>query len=320
MASKGIVGGPPDASLSKEPPVTNKNLNNTAWDGKSKGNKLGYDIFIKVLRRFGVAPAYFLLRFVAAYYFIFSRQSSKAIWYLFRNRLGFSFLQSLKKLYANYFWFGQALIDRIVMMSGINNKFSFNFDGEEYLHQMVAKGKGGLLLSAHIGNWEIAGHLLKRLNTKINIVMFDGENQELKEYLENVTGERNANIIIIKDNLSHIYEIMEALDKNELVCMHADRFLPGNKTLLTDFLGELAYYPAGPFVLASKLEVPTSFVFALKETNYHYHFFATQGVVFRNLAKGGAPEEILKDFTGEMTQKVKQYPEQWYNYYPFWEK
>ena len=69
-------------------------------------------------------------------------------------------------------------------MSGIPNRFTFNFDGEENLRKMVELGKGGLLLSAHIGNWEIAGHLLKRLNTKINIVMFDGEVQQIKAYLD----------------------------------------------------------------------------------------------------------------------------------------
>ncbi len=285
------------------------------WEGKSKGNKTGYGIFISVLKTFGVAPAYVLLVFVAAYYFLFSWTSSKAIWYYFRQRLKFSVPKTLMKLYINYYWFGQAIIDRIVMMAGIKNRFSFLFDGEEHLHEMVAKGKGGILLSAHIGNWEIAGHLLKRLNTKINIVMFDGEHQQLKQYLENTTGHRNAHIIVIKDNISHIYEIMEALNNNELVCLHADRFLPGNKTLSCDFLGAPASFPQGPFALAAKLDVPVSFVFALKESFFHYHFFASKGVIYKN---NKTPLSILQNFVLSITERVKSYPSQWYNYYPFW--
>ncbi len=287
------------------------------WEGKSKGNKTGYGIFIAVLKKMGVLPAYILLLFVAAYYFLFSWKSSRAIWYYLRNRLGFTILKSLVSLYKNYYWFGQALIDRIVMMAGIPNRFTFNFDGEQYLHEMVAAGKGGLLLSAHIGNWEIAGHLLKRLNTRINIVMFDGEHQQLKQYLENTTGQRNANIIVIKDNISHIYEIMEALNNNELVCMHSDRFLPGNKTLLADFLGKRAHFPQGPFTLATKLNVPVTFVFAMKESFYHYHFFATPGVVYRDQPDISS-QKVLEAFAGAMTEKVKRYPTQWYNYYDFW--
>lgn len=287
------------------------------WEGKSRGNKTGYGIFIAVLKKLGVFPAYILLLFVAAYYFLFSWVSSRHIWYYFRQRLGFSVPRSVISLYKNYYWFGQALIDRIVMMAGIRNRFTFNFDGEQYLHDMVAAGKGGLLLSAHIGNWEIAGHLLKRLNTRINIVMFDGEHQQLKQYLENTTGQRNANIIVIKDNISHIYEIMEALNNNELVCMHSDRFLPGNKTLQTDFLGKPACFPQGPFALATRLNVPVTFVFALKESLFHYHFFATRGIVYRN-EPSITSEKVLEAFVRSMTEKVKSYPAQWYNYYDFW--
>ncbi len=288
------------------------------WDGKSKANTTGYRIFISILNTFGVYPAYALLIFVAAYYYLFSCKSNKALWYYFRQRLHFSVGRSLVLLYCNYYWFGQAIIDRIVLMAGIKNKFTFHFDGEEHLHQMVANDKGGLLLSAHIGNWEIAGHLLQRLNTKINIVMFDGEHQQLKQYLETITGQRRAHIIVIKDSISHIYEIMNAMNNKELVCMHCDRFLPGNKTLVFEFLGAAARFPQGPFTLATKLQVPVSFVFALKESMRHYHFFATEGKVYRNNA-AVAPQAVLTDFATNMADKAQAYPSQWYNYHHFWE-
>lgn len=289
-----------------------------AWTGKSKGNKTGYGIFISVLRGLGVAPAYILLVFVAGYYFLFSWKSTRAIWYYLRRRQQFSFFKSIRTLYKNYYLFGQALIDRIVMMAGIKNKFTFNFDDEVYFNEMIELGKGGLLLSGHLGNWEIAGHLLKkRFTTPINIVMYDNEHEQLKQYLETETGPRNAKIIVIKENLSHIYEITEALSNNEFVCMHADRFLPGNKTIEATFLGEKALFPAGPFVLACKLDVPASFVFAMKHTKYHYHFYASPGMVYRSKANV-QPLDILNDFITEMEVKLKQHPAQWYNYYEFW--
>lgn len=289
-----------------------------AWTGKSKGNKTGYGIFIKVLRSLGLMPAYLLLLFVAGYYFLFSWKSSKAIWYYLRQRQKFSVFKSIRTLYKSYYLFGQALIDRIVMMAGIKNKFTFNFDDEVYFNEMIELGKGGLLLSGHLGNWEIAGHLLKtRFTTPINIVMYDNEHEQLKQYLETETGPRNAKIIVIKENLSHIYQITEALSNNEFVCMHADRFLPGNKTIEATFLGEKALFPAGPFVLASKLDVPTCFVFAMKKTLHHYHFYASPGIVYR-LKNNVQPQHILNDFIAEMEAKLRQHPAQWYNYYQFW--
>ncbi len=292
----------------------------SAWHGKSKGTPLGYRIFVWVLKSFGVLPAYFLLRFVALYYFFFSFKASRQIYGLYRYKLGYGWFSSIVKIYKNYFLLGQGIIDKVVIMSGIKNNFSFHCDGVENLRKIAAMKKGGILLSAHIGNWDVAGHLFKGLETAINIVLYDGEDEQIKKYLEGVTGKRSVNIIVIKKDLSHIYAISDALNKNELVCMHADRFLEGNKTITTDFLGEPARFPIGPFVLASTFKVPVSFVFAVKENKLHYHLFASE---IKDYSAKGSKElipEMLMDYAAEMEKKVKQYPEQWFNYYNFWEQ
>jgi len=290
----------------------------STWQGKSKGTPLGYRIFVWVLKTFGVLPAYFLLRFVTLYYFFFSFKASRQIYSLYHRRMGFARLASVSKVYKNYFLLGQSIIDKVVLMSGIKNKFSFNFDGEENLLKIAGMQKGGILLSAHIGNWDVAGHLFTRLQTPINIVLYDAEHEQIKQYLEGVTGKRNVNIIVIKNDLSHIYAISDAFTKNELVCMHADRFLPGNKTLTTDFLGQPAKFPIGPFLLAAKFKVPVSFVFAAKESKMHYHLFASEIKDYSVYAKEDVMQEMLNDFAREMESKLKQYPEQWFNYYNFW--
>ena len=289
------------------------------WQGKSKGNKAGYQIFVWVLRNFGVLPAYFLLRFVALYYFLFSYKSSRQIYLLYRYKLGFSGTKSLFKIYTNYYLLGQSIIDKVVVMSGIKNNFTYDFDGEENLREIASLQRGGMLLSAHIGNWDIAGHLLKRLETRIHIIMFDGEQEKIKEYLDNITGKKSINIIFIKNDLSHIYEISDAFSNNELVCMHADRFLEGSKTMTNDFLGEKARFPMGPFILASKFKVPVSYVFAVKENNLHYHFFASKIKNYDNVEKPVVMEKMLSEFAIEMEEKIKKYPEQWFNYYNFWQ-
>ncbi|MCW3093609.1 MAG: lipid biosynthesis acyltransferase [Ferruginibacter sp.] len=292
----------------------------SSWQGKSRGNKLGYGIFVWVLRNGGVLPAYFLLRFVVVYFLLFSNKTSRPLFSFYHRRIGFGRLQSLVYLYKNYFQLGQSIIDKVVVMSGIKNNFTFNFDGEDNLRKMAGLQRGGILLSAHIGNWDIAGYLLKRLETKINIVIFDGEYQKIKEYLDSVTGKPPVNVIVIKNDLSHIYAISDALKNNELVCIHADRFIEGNKTMMGELFGEKARFPMGPFLLATKFNVPVSFVFAVKESSLHYHFFASE---IRECSVGPKEEvmqAMLNDFTREMNNKVKRYPEQWFNYYEFWAK
>lgn len=290
----------------------------SSWQGKSKATPLGYKIFLDILKNFGVSPAYFLLKFVAAYYFLFDVKSSRLLWKYFHNRLNISNWKSLKLLYKNYYVFGQTIIDKVVIMANIPNKFTFDFDGEKNLREITAKGKGGLLLSAHLGNWEIAGHLLKRLETRINVVMYDGEHEKIKQHLEEVTGKRNMNVIVIKDNISHIYAINEALKNNELVCMHADRFVEGNKTISHKFLEEEARFPLGPFLLASTFKVPVTFVYAFKETNTHYHLFSSEPRDYSNLPKDEQVTALLREYVSEMEARTRMYPAQWFNYYDFW--
>lgn len=291
----------------------------SSWKGKSKGKPWGYSVFLAILKTFGVTPAYWLLRFVSLYYVIFSYRSSKSIYYYFHKRLGYNAFKSLWNVYQNYYVFGQSIIDKVVVMSGIPNKFTFEFDGRHNLDAIAAMGKGGLLLSAHIGSWEVAGNLLSHINTRINIVMFDGEDQQIKAFMEKVTGKLSVNIIVIKDDISHIFKINEAFQNNELVCMHADRYLEGNKTITKNFLGEDAKFPLGPFILASKFKVPVTYVFAMKETRFHYHFYASTIKEYLHLGKDAGIEQMTNDFVGEMEKYVNRYPGQWYNYYNFWQ-
>ena len=291
------------------------------WQGKSKGTPLGYRLFVLIIRTFGMDIAYVVLRFVAFYYFLFSWNSTPHIYRYFRKRQHYGVLRSVVNIYKNYYVFGQTLLDKVAVMAGIENKFTYDFDGEENLREIVRGGKGGILLSGHVGNWEAAGHLLKRLDTKINVVMFDGEHQQIKRYLEQVTGGHKLNIILIKQDISHVYAMGEALQKNELICLHADRFQEGNKTKEMKFLDEEASFPLGPFLLAASFRVPVSIVFAFKETKSHYHFFGSKLLLRQDgESKDDFITRLISAFVAELEQKVKMYPQQWFNYYNFWQK
>lgn len=294
-------------------------MDDKSWSGKSKGGKTGYQIFVFILRHAGLKATYFLLRFVALYFLFTPRSSSRFIYQYFR-KLNYGKLKSILSLYKNYYVFGQCLIDKISAMAGLGDRFSFSFEGEGNLQQMAANGKGGILLSAHAGNWEIAGHYLDRLETPVNIVMYDAEYESIKNYLQSVTGKRKTNIITINDDMSHIYQILEALNKNELVCMHADRMLNRNqKTITLSFLGENANFPYNIFRMIVTLCVPVSFVYAFKEQALHYHFYATKAHIYEG-KQDIALAEISKNYVSELERKVMQYPLQWFNYYNFWEK
>jgi predicted LPLAT superfamily acyltransferase len=292
-----------------------------SWKGQSRGNLLGYKIFVTLLKNFGLKPAYFLLRFVALYFFLFSPASFRHIYQVYRSRLKFGLLRSVIFVYRNYFVFGQVLLDKTATLAGFRSKFTFDFDGEQYLREMAAGNTGCLLISAHLGNFEMAGHMLERLETRVNIIMLDAEYQRIRNYLSAIT-QKSFHVIAIREDNAHVFEINTALENKEILCIHGDRFLEGNKTVEIEFLGENARFPTGPFYLAMKYGIPVSFVFAMKEGKSHYHFYATPPKYYHQQGNMTRRDEMLRtiiqDYKNQVEQKLRQYPEQWFNYYNFW--
>ncbi|NQU32170.1 MAG: lipid A biosynthesis acyltransferase [Bacteroidetes bacterium] len=295
----------------------------SSWKGKTRGGLTGYRIFLFLLQNVNINAAYLLLYFVALYYVIFAQKARKPMYYYFNTIIGFGILKSIYYLYLNNLTFGKVIIDKVVMMAGIPNKFTFEFEGEQHLHQM-ANNNGGLIIGAHVGNWEIAGHLLDRINKPVHIVMLDAEHKKIKNLLDNVMTQKKMNVIPIKDDMSHLFQIKEALIANEIVAIHGDRFLPGSKTMSVNFLGKDAQFPTGPFYIAMKYGKPVTFVSAVKENNKHYHFKATPPQKYINskslINRNKILQKMITDYTQELELTLNKYPEQWFNYYYFWNK
>lgn len=287
------------------------------WDGKSKGTLLGYKIFVYCLKKLGIKASYFVLYFVAFYYFLFLKQSNRAIFYYFRNRKNYSYFKSKRFVYKSYFTFGQTILDKIAINAGLRNKFTYEFDGIEILHQLLEKKQGGVLISAHIGNFEIAEYFFSEidLDCQINLVTTDSEHSQIKEYIESISQKSSIKLILIKDDLSHIYDINNALSKNELICFTGDRYFEGVKFLSASLLGEEANFPAGPFLIASRLKVPVVFVYVMKEENLHYHLYAREANSKHRDEKG-----LLQEYINSVESMLEKYPLQWFNYFDFWNK
>lgn len=285
------------------------------WDGKSKGTVLGYKIFVFCIQKIGIQSAYFILYFVSSYYFLFLKKSNRSIFYYFNKRWNFSYLKSKQMVFKSYYTFGQTIIDKVAINAGLRNKFTYEFDGIHILKNLLAEKKGGVLISAHVGNFEIAEHFLGEIDEEfqINLVTTDLEHSAIKNYLEQVSQKSAIKFIIIQDDLSHIFEINAALAKNELVCFTGDRYFEGTKSLTAPLLGQEAQFPAGPFLIASRLQVPVVFVYVMKEAKLHYHLYAREAKV-----KHRDEKALLYAYIESVETILKKYPLQWFNYFDFW--
>ncbi|WP_417887452.1 lipid A biosynthesis acyltransferase [Zunongwangia sp.] len=285
------------------------------WSGKSRGAVLGYRIYITIIRTFGLYTAYFVLIFVALYFIFFAFKSTKSIFYYFRRRFKYSTLKSIWNVYKTYFTFGKVQLDRVAITAGLKERFTFEFDGIKHIEKLREQKKGGILLTAHIGNFNLAKHFFdeKRTSAVVNLVVTDFEHENIKNYLERITGKSAVKIIVLKDDLSHIFKMNAALKNNELLVFAADRYLKMAKTWTADFLGSPAEFPQGPFKLAVRNNIPVLFVHIMRERHFHYHFYARPYISSKN-----KPKELLKTYIENLEKMVKKYPHQWYNFYDYW--
>ena len=289
----------------------------TEWKGKkSKGTLLGYKIYIFVLKNFGINAAYLLLHSIVLYYFLFSWKGSKAIYQYFRKRLGYSRFKSIVSIYKNYYKLGQTLSDRVTVSTGYREFFKYTHDGIEKIDNLLKKKQGGILISGHVGNFEISHYFLENRYSisKISMVTTEAEQEVIQDYLAEMSMDTTLELILVKEDMSHIFEIHNALEAGGLVVITGDRFLPGSKYLTENFMGAPAKFPLGPFRLASRLKVPVLFVYVMKGEKRNYQLYARQSA-----AKARDAQGLLKEYTQSMEWVLEKYPLQWFNYFDFWE-
>ena len=251
------------------------------WKGKTRGGIFGYMFFIYMIRCLGITAAYGFLALVVLYFIPFAPKATGNTWSYARNRLKYGRLKSVALLLKNYYRLGQILIDKVAIGNGMTGKYHFKFENYQAFLDVLNGNTGVIMIGAHVGNWEIGAPFFDEYGKKINIVMFDAEHERIKEILEKNASTRDYKIIPVnEDSLTHVFRITEALD--------------------------------------SKLKVPVVFYFAMREAQrtYRFHFFIAETVV--RTKEKRAEQALLEQYTQTLEKIVRQYPEQWFNYYPFW--
>jgi predicted LPLAT superfamily acyltransferase len=127
--------------------------------------------------------------------------------------------------------------------------------------------------------------------------------------------------------MSHLFVANAALTNGEIVCMPADRVFGSSKSIECEFLKGKANFPVGAFALAASAEVEVVAVFCVKSATKKYKIFvrpiSTDFSGNSGLSGNDKKSKIansVKSYVAELEDVVKQYPEQWFNYYKFWKE
>jgi len=288
--------------------------------GQLRGGRSGIWFFITVLRILGLHLTYALL-IPPVIYFSFASPDVPATMDYHRRIFGpAGWWKRRWRLLRHFFSFGRAIIDRTAILAGNSRKFSFTFDGEHHLREAVAEGRGVVLLGAHVGNWEAAGHLLSRIEVPINLTGLDRETPEIRALL-NKSSKARFKLIPLTGSPTDAIPLVAALRRGEVVAMLGDRSY-GSSVTRIPFLGDTASFPVGPYVMAASAGAPLVHVFNLREPGGHYHFFGfppQRPVMPAHSLRDVYLRECAVHFARDLEGIVKRDPFQWYNFFPFWE-
>lgn len=254
--------------------------------------------------------------FVVPFYLLFAHRGYISMYHFFRKRFAESPLRAFCHVYQNHCRFAQVILDRFYAYAG--GKFRFVIDHEE-LYQDLAKGKSGfLILSAHVGNYEIAGYTLMARDKRFNALVYGAEAETVMNNRQRIFGEHNLRMIPIRDDMSHLFLLNNALADGESVSIPSDRIFGSSRHVTCNFLGAPAKFPLGPFMMAVQRGVPVIAIHVMKESVYSYHVYIRQ---FQHAKEGSALQRaqyIADQYADHLETIVRQYPTQWFNYYEFW--
>ena len=299
-----------------------KTVRATDWAGKPRGGVFGNWFFLQLIQHIGLGIAYVWLVPVAAYFVIASPRGAKASIEYFTRLLGRQPFWRLPLLvYRHFYSFGVTLLDRsAVIMGRGRGRVHCTFEGEDLLIAALARGRGIILLGAHVGSWEVGGQLLARLGRPVNLVVVEKEANRVSRLFDQALEGKTFRLLTTSTSPIRSVPVVAALRRGEIVAVHGDRHF-GGASMPASFLGAPASFPIGPYILAAVSGAPVfqCTVVRQRRGEYRFFFFPEQNVAWPGRRPDRAVLQACVDgFATRMESVVRDYPFQWYNFYPFW--
>lgn len=288
---------------------------------RKRGNRLGFWFFRTAVRLFGLGGSYGLLYFVGLYYLIVDHSLVVAsLAYIRRRFPAHGMLRQWFDVYLLFVSQGKSLIDRYAVAAGYSD-IAIDIRGYEQLEQLTEQNRGFILLTAHVGNWQVAMTALSRFGKTVYLMMRPEDNLAVKKTLNIDHEGENVKIISTNDSLNGVIEAMKAVKKGNLVSIMGDRTY-GYSAAEASFLGGNVRFPYGAFSLASAVQCPVVVLLSAKIGVNKYLVDVSHILPAPAGVRGKKDEEIraaLQEFAAILEEYVKAYPYQWFAFRDVWE-
>ena len=293
---------------------------NSPWlEQRERGSRSATRLMKWLALRCGRRIARLLLVPICAYFLAFSPRGRSASRQYLALALGRP--PRLADLWRHWFTFAATVLDRVYFVDGRFGGFDIETRGLALLRRTLAKGRGCLLLGAHLGSFELLRTLALEDGLSVNSVMYE-------ENAANITEVMNAQLdpmirerIIVSGEFDTMLQIAECLSRGELVGMLGDRPAGSDKTVACRFFGRYAAFPQGPLRLALSLRAPVYLVAGLYEGGKRYviHLepFCEEPSADRAVRVAWVREWVQR-YAGRLEHFCRLAPYNWFNFYDFW--
>ena len=291
-----------------------------AWlTQRERGSRSLIWLIVKVTLLLGRGAGRALLYPICAYFVLFSGSARRASRDYLRRALERA--PGWRDLFAHYHCFARTILDRVLLLAGRQDQVDCDVGGLEVLEGALAQGHGCLLYGAHFGSFDVLRALgASRSPVAVNVLMHEDNAEKLNGVLAALNREMPLQIIPL-GRAETMLKVAEALARNEIVGLLADRVVAGDKLLECKFLDGVAAFPEGPFVLASVLKAPVVLFSAVycggRRYRVRFEAFADPQVAASEGRREAVPAQVQR-YADWLARACRASPYNWFNFYDFW--
>lgn len=182
--------------------------------------------------------------------------------------------------------------------------------GREHLDAAVARGKGVILLTAHLGNYELGGAVIAQLGYKTHAVALPHKDARLNRFFNERRAMTGLHTISTGVGVRQCFQVLK---KGEVIAFLGDRDFAGGG--IPHKVGaRRALLPRGTAVFAVKTGaaiVPTLF---MRDGAKRYEL-----IFEKAFDTAGCDEDSILKLQAELLVRgITQYPGQWYMFQKYW--
>lgn len=188
----------------------------------------------------------------------------------------------------------------------------------DLLEVALAQGRGAVVVTGHLGNWDVAAARLLKYGRVVTVVMAHETNASSNEFVKRMREAHDIRIVYSDESMFSSLHLVRELRANHIVAMQLDRSGPQARTVEVPFFGKPARFSAGPFHLARVAGAPVIPCFAPRIGVRHYEIrFGGMHEVQGRSRRSGI-ESVAAHVVADFEAIVREHPCQWFQFRDFW--